>query len=775
MSSKGKGYSSVPERELVRIDDLRFDGGMYSVKNGVLIPRNCSSQTKNVIADEHYALTKMPGIELLVTEANNRFADNPGYRVFTHITPEGQEKLITVAHDSNGVMKVWSLDAQSSYPANTAMTDITPTNGLTAGVRPCLWDYRGSLYLTNGVDPLMRWGGDTTWHEYATNKTERFRYGTVFDSCLFLASSNENPNRVVFSIPNRCYVGYYYYGGYNSNYAARTFWVDIPSRRGDRILWLLDFYGALVILKTHSIWGIYGSPVNDTHSLKCLSEDKGVVDGATVQVRGDHVLFVNQRGIGVYGNKSVVVSQQDQRLLTNPNVAIITQPIQNWWDDNISFVKPADTRELIYNGSSLDTLFTTKTQAVYKTAAATDDPPVIIFDFTDTLPTSEVSQTTNTNWIDLRSTNNEFFSQSLKLLASSTKVIGQYLLLYLKSTGTLTAAQTVDVFLCDGQEDDTEPNKTNAYAQTQLTGDVLVGMRCLPFTSGSRLPVAEETITGHTSGATAVVKDILITAGVWGSGTAVGYLWIKTQSGTFQSEDLDIGDELNVATIAADSSPLSTGCWIKAELTYHNYPQTMLPSTSDIPVVFIQLVPTGDTDSIYLSWGYNSAGGYASGRMYNSDPENPASQEGCDYDFILYCNRFDPFAILGSDPITAASDFVKWANLFVTLDENTFDDYTRSSKIKVIYYALSSESYATWHEIPNGGAFPNITDDTIKIKIYLQRGYVTDPIKMDSFSLTQVRLSYCTKTAAESLRGSEIYKGRYYVSATIVDPDQVEA
>lgn len=83
----------------------------------------------------------------------------------------------------------------------------------------------------------------------------------------------------------------------------------------------------------------------------------------------------------------------------------------------------------------------------------------------------------------------------------------------------------------------------------------IISIRYLAFTSGGPYEVvAGNIITGATSGAIGTVLGIQLTGGSWGGGTAVGTLWLYyDQTGTFQSENLNVGANSNVATIAADS------------------------------------------------------------------------------------------------------------------------------------------------------------------------------------------------------------------------------
>ncbi len=78
------------------------------------------------------------------------------------------------------------------------------------------------------------------------------------------------------------------------------------------------------------------------------------------------------------------------------------------------------------------------------------------------------------------------------------------------------------------------------------------------YTSGgTRTPVPGETFTGNTSGETAILISDSITSGTYADANAVGTYTVRTQTGTFQSETLNLttlsgGSITNVATISAD-------------------------------------------------------------------------------------------------------------------------------------------------------------------------------------------------------------------------------
>lgn len=87
-----------------------------------------------------------------------------------------------------------------------------------------------------------------------------------------------------------------------------------------------------------------------------------------------------------------------------------------------------------------------------------------------------------------------------------------------------------------------------------------VSERKIEFTSGGTYVVKKgDTITGATSAATARVEAVVLLSGSWAAGTAAGFLYIDSQSGALESENLDVGSNTNVATIAGDSVRILKG------------------------------------------------------------------------------------------------------------------------------------------------------------------------------------------------------------------------
>jgi len=97
--------------------------------------------------------------------------------------------------------------------------------------------------------------------------------------------------------------------------------------------------------------------------------------------------------------------------------------------------------------------------------------------------------------------------------------------------------------------------KLNDFS-TVTSLDFQTTVKKLAFTSGGTYEVqVGDTITGATSGETATVVGITkLTSGSWAGGDAAGSFYLQNQSGTFQSENLNVGANSNVATIAGDST-----------------------------------------------------------------------------------------------------------------------------------------------------------------------------------------------------------------------------
>ena len=96
--------------------------------------------------------------------------------------------------------------------------------------------------------------------------------------------------------------------------------------------------------------------------------------------------------------------------------------------------------------------------------------------------------------------------------------------------------------------------------------------KTLAFTSGGTYEISEDDdIEGETGGATATVKRIILTSGTWAGGDAAGILILYDQTGTFESETIKVGANLNVATIATDSTAVTLNPSGRYKFVIHNF------------------------------------------------------------------------------------------------------------------------------------------------------------------------------------------------------------
>lgn len=115
--------------------------------------------------------------------------------------------------------------------------------------------------------------------------------------------------------------------------------------------------------------------------------------------------------------------------------------------------------------------------------------------------------------------------------------------------------QALAAVVAVGSETEGERAERVSQLIESMLGDIIEAMTSdrfsIAFTSGSREPVAGDTITGATSAATGFVESVTLSSGSWAAGTAAGSIKFRRKTGTFAAENIDIGSETNVATVAA--------------------------------------------------------------------------------------------------------------------------------------------------------------------------------------------------------------------------------
>jgi len=95
----------------------------------------------------------------------------------------------------------------------------------------------------------------------------------------------------------------------------------------------------------------------------------------------------------------------------------------------------------------------------------------------------------------------------------------------------------------------------HAYGVLIDAVDTTGTLKSIAFTSGGTYEIRPgDVVTGATSGATGHVVSLTLSSGTWAGGNAAGTLVLDNVVGTFQSENLDVDDNSNVATVGGDAS-----------------------------------------------------------------------------------------------------------------------------------------------------------------------------------------------------------------------------
>ena len=109
------------------------------------------------------------------------------------------------------------------------------------------------------------------------------------------------------------------------------------------------------------------------------------------------------------------------------------------------------------------------------------------------------------------------------------------------------------------------------------------------FTSGGVTPiVAGNTVTGATSGKTALVQSVTVSSGSWAGGDAAGTFTLRRAPDPFQAENLNVGAVTNLATVVAARTaykPTAHACGGLAEqISYLGGGTEEMPGAGDLVV-----------------------------------------------------------------------------------------------------------------------------------------------------------------------------------------------
>ena len=131
----------------------------------------------------------------------------------------------------------------------------------------------------------------------------------------------------------------------------------------------------------------------------------------------------------------------------------------------------------------------------------------------------------------------------------------------------------------------------------------------LSYTSGGTYQLKSgDVITGATGGATATVVSLTLASGTFAGGDAAGVLTLVEQVGTFEAENLNVGANSNVATIASDSASSGLPAYggaIKADrLNFSNFRGTVRAGAGHYSDSFPLWIGYLNREKDTKEWGY---------------------------------------------------------------------------------------------------------------------------------------------------------------------------
>ena len=165
----------------------------------------------------------------------------------------------------------------------------------------------------------------------------------------------------------------------------------------------------------------------------------------------------------------------------------------------------------------------------------------------------------NNNVTDSSPTTPHTVTNNNVTFSTTTKVFGTHAAVFNRTTASLTIPDNDDLDFSGGtwtidgrfRFDNLTSNRILFYQYTTVLK--------VAFTSGSEEPSVDDVVVGATGEATGIVDYVGLDTGTFAGGDAAGTLYIHTQTGTFEAENLNIsGGTENVMSIGGNTSAAGT-------------------------------------------------------------------------------------------------------------------------------------------------------------------------------------------------------------------------
>jgi len=695
-----------------------FSRGMQTVSAKEMIPDNALAYVKNVMWDEKNRLSKVFGSTALLAAANNAFATSPIYNLYNYIEQDGAENLIVqgiIAAGGANPMRLWVVKSdQTAAPIN-----ITPSGVNLAVDRQIHFaTHKGHLYATDGTNHLMRWSGATTtptegWVKYHTKSFEKFRFlcaGSPRYPRLYAAHSWNNPIRVIYTEPNQDAFYKYYGGGVNPE-------TGVPYI-GDES-WM-DFPTSDGTPVTGIIWFQDSLIVTKPNHIFRVYGDPSY--GVTIACVA--------HGLGCVAHESLAIR--------NDNTLIFMAKDGIW----------AGGSDLVY-ASAEDQSIRTKMEFRRVTTEIDDYWRSYV-----TVPDLSTGKSiTKAGATDLATFTTATQFAVHTPIDDDKPVVINYAFRATETTAVINTA-TVDTAVALTSFIDSISMEDVWYANT------------FKFTSGDSGVVNKTTLWLSYTDTDWVTHSTTCKLNVYMCGTTTDdYGQVLPDLNKKFAEGQIIGNAVVDTT---------SGTAVDCTLSYWDYPQTMYGGLGVQPTLALVVVPSGDTATSYISWWYKTGSStYGNGQMCNADETTPGTQDAKDYYFVIYNKRWYSTAQIVTSAFQADADIDRWINVSYVLDEKTLNGYTRTTQLKKLEYALSTNGTAwdSYVEVETGGGLTGGSSSKpyIKFRFTFMRPKSASAYYQDSFTLVSIKATYATQTKSPTIVKGLIWEGRYLLACNIAD------
>jgi len=309
-----EGGDVLPNREVFRLYD--FSGGLNQVAHNMHLQDNETDYAQNVVFDELGALLKRKGYRNILENPISESEPIVGLYIFHE--KDGTRHML--AYCGGTLYEIDEFHPLQEYQFSVLKDNLADVDyvGFTT--------WGGRCYITNGVDPIMEYDGDTIDEWDSSEKKGKFI--TAHKNQIFWAGNSDEPSELYYSeiAPP---------AGGPGDYGVITVQTDA----GDEITNIIKQQDNLVIFKSNSIHVLYGS---SEANFQMREEQPAIGCIAPKSVANVHNMLFFLFRDGVYGFDGTNVQLLSAKI--TPTIQDIVEPesCSAGWDTNYYYLAYTD-------------------------------------------------------------------------------------------------------------------------------------------------------------------------------------------------------------------------------------------------------------------------------------------------------------------------------------------------------------------------------------------------------------------------------------------------